>query len=377
MHNIFRTTLLACVLSLSVTYAPEPMAANVTAATKPVAIAPNAPQRYTVQKGDTLWAIAGKFLQEPWLWPQVWEMNKDEIKNPHRIYPGDIIILDYVGGNPRLSLAPRADNVGGGKGYRGARELADGTLKLSPVAHETNVEEFVPSIPPATIMPFLSRPLLNSIDDTQNLPYVIAGFDDRQIMGQGDTIYVKGLKESGAALRKWQLYRPAEALKDPVTGQTLAYESFFLGAASPIKHSEKDDITTMRITMAKAEVRLGDRLQLEDERGILSYIPHRPDNEIDARVIKVYGEDILAKRNWVIAINRGAKDGLEMGHVLALHRVNSADRGLLPTGARGKVQLPDERYGLVFVFRTFDNVSYALVMEAEREVRDGDKLALP
>lgn len=365
MHKIFRTTLLACALGLSTAYAQE------VATTDHIAVTPNAPQRYTVQSGDTLWAIAGKFLKEPWLWPEVWELNKDEIKNPHRIYPGDVIMLEYVAGNPRLSIAER------GKGYRGAREMPDGSLKLSPIAHESDVEEFVPSIPPAAIMPFLSRPLLNSKDNTKNLPYVVAGFDDRQIMGRGDTMYVKGLKGAGNQIHNWQLYRPAEPLIDPETKQVLAYESFFLGSARAVKYSAENDITTMRITQAQHEIRLGDRLQIEEERGILSYVPHRPEKEVNARVIKVYGEDLLAKRNWVVAINRGEKDGLEMGHVLALHRVNVTERGLLPSGARGTVKLPDERYGLVFVFRTFDNVSYALVMEADREVRNNDRLSLP
>lgn len=390
MRNIFRNTLLACAIGVASTY---PVYAQAPARA-PLTLAEDAPQTYTVVKGDTLWDISGKFLNEPWLWPEIWDMNKEQIKNPHLIYPGDVIVLKMVNGSPRLTIAGRGDGAGSASGYgqndgtqhyRGARLMPDGTLKLSPIAHETNIEEFVPSIPPAAITPFLSRPLVDDNDNTHDLPYVITGMDERNLMGQGDTIYVKGLRGGGTTLQNWQIYRPSEPLKDPETGKIIAYESIFLGSARTVKYSPPEDIMKMTITQATAEIQRGDRLQLAEERGILSYVPHRPESEIQARVVKTYGaymggqkNVLMGEKHKVIVINRGANDGLEMGHVLALHRVHVADRVQTDTyGHRGHVKLPDERYGLVFVFRTFDNVSYALVMEAEREINVGDKLLVP
>lgn len=390
MHNIFRNTLLACAVGVAAAY---PVYAQAPARA-PLTLAADAPQTYTVVKGDTLWDISGQFLNEPWLWPEIWDMNKEQIKNPHLIYPGDVIVLNMVNGNPRLSVAGRGNGAAGAAGYgaddgtqhyRGARLMPDGTLKLSPIAHETDIEEFVPSIPPAAITPFLARPLVDDKDNTYDLPYVITGEDERNLMGQGDLIYVKGLRGTGTTLQNWQIYRPSEPLKDPETGKTIAYESLFLGTARTVKYSPDEDIMKMTIVQATAEIQRGDRLQLSEERGILSYVPHRPDSEIQARVVKTYGEYFDGQRNVlmgekhkVIVLNRGANDGLEMGHVLALHRVHEADRVQANTyGTRGSVKLPDERYGLVFVFRTFDNVSYALVMETSREVNVGDKLLVP
>ena len=321
----------------------------------------NVPDRYVVVQGDTLWSIAAKFLKDPWRWPEMWRLNQDEIKNPHWIYPGDVIVLDRSGSQPELKM------------------MGD-TVKLSPrVRAEDTSKQAIPSIPPKVIEPFLSRPLVIEPDGLDNAPRIIAGQADRVYLGSGDVAYVSGIKDAKPD-SLWQIYRPGKALVDPESQKTLGYEAVFLGNG---RVTNSGDPATIRIFAAQQEIGSGDRLVAAGPLTLVNYAPHAPSVFIQGRIIATRGGLRETGPQNVVTLNKGKSDGLEPGHVLALLRLGrtSLEKTRDPKWFRpDKVvatKLPDERYGLVFVFRTFDRVSYALVMSASRPVLIDDVVTTP
>jgi hypothetical protein len=322
----------------------------------------NAPDRYVVVKGDTLWAIAAKFLKDPWRWPEMWRLNQEQIKNPHLIYPGDVIVLDRSGSQPELKV-----------------EMGD-TVKLSPrIRVEDLGREAIPSIPPKIIEPFLSRPLVIEPDGLENAPRIIAAQADRVYLASGDVAYVSGIKDAKVDSR-WQIYRPGKALIDPESGKTLGYEAVFLGDSRVTKPG---DPATILIIGAQEEIGKGDRLVATGPLTLISYAPHAPATPIQGRIIAARGGLGETGPQNVVTINKGSRDGLELGHVLALLRLGRTVEDRTPshkwfgTDKVKNTKLPDERYGLVFVFRTFDRVSFALVMSATRPVLIDDVVTTP
>ena len=322
-----------------------------------IALQDDHPDHYVVVKGDTLWGIAGKFLKEPWRWPEIWKMNKQQIKNPHWIYPGDMIVLDTSGGSPELRLV---------KGLE--------TIKLSPrVRIEPTEASAIPSIPQTAIGPFLSKPLIIEDGALEKSPYIIGTEESRVVLGAGNSAYVQAIKE-GEALR-WNIYRPGKALLDPDSGETLGYEAVYLGDAKIIKYGEP---ATVEIVKSNQEINIGDRLVEAKEESVNAYVPHAPEKTINGRIVSAYGGVAEVGRGSIVTLNRGGRDGLEIGHVLALYRHG---RNVTPDKndktSPETVKLPDERYGLIFVFRVFDKMSYALVMQSTRPVQVHDDVRTP
>jgi len=322
----------------------------------------NAPDRYVVVKGDTLWAIAAKFLKDPWRWPEMWKMNREQIKNPHLIYPGDVIVLDRSGPQPELKI-----------------EMG-GTVKLSPRIRVEDVsKQAIPSIPPKVIEPFLSRPLVIEADGLDNAPRIIAAQADRVYLGSNDVAYVSGIKDSKVG-SQWQIYRPGKPIIDPESGKTLGYEAVYLGES---RVTRAGDPATILIFGAQREIGKGDRLVAAGPLTFESYVPHAPTIPIQGRIIATRGGLGETGPQNVVTINRGSRDGLEPGHVLALLRLGRTVEDRTPNhkwfgvDKVKETKLPDERYGLVFVFRTFDRVSFALVMSATRPVLVGDVVTTP
>lgn len=318
---------------------------------EPVALVSNPPDRHIVVPGDTLWGIAGKFVRDPWRWPDIWRMNKGQIRNPHRIYPGDIVLLDFSTGSPRLSIAK--------------------PLRLQPREYSTPVNQEIPSIPPNVIEPFISRPLLVDPEIEKEAAVVVATQEDRVFLGVGDVAFAAGIPD--ASQENWDLYRPGKPLIDPDTNQVIAHEAFFLGSAQLLRPGES---AALRITQAKQEIGRGDRLLPAKPPAILAYVPHRPEAEIQGRVMSIYGGVNEAGRYSVVSINRGSNDGLEIGHVLSFHRKRMS-AGYDAEDRRIETLVPEERYALAFVFRVFGKVSYALVMETTRPVIIGDAVRNP
>ena len=315
---------------------------------EPLKLVDNPPDRHIVVPGDTLWGISGKFLKEPWRWPEIWRMNKAEIRNPHRIYPGDIILLDTSGGDPRLRIAKPVND------------------KLQPKVYSQPVQQVIPSIPPNVIEPFISQPLVIEPGAHDGLARIVATQEDRMMVGTGDEAFVTGIPD--ASVEKWNVFRPGKPLKDPETGEIIAHEAFFLGNARLVKPGEP---AAIRITLAKEEIARGDRLLPAPPPNIIAYAPHRPEQPVTARIMSIYGGVNEGGTNSVVSLNRGSAAGLEVGHVVALYRKRVL-QAIDSDGRLTQTPIPDERYALAFVFRVFDRVAYALVVDASKSVIVGD-----
>jgi hypothetical protein len=323
-------------------------------AAEPLKLVDNPPDRHVVVRGDTLWGISGKFLKEPWRWPEIWNMNREEIKNPHLIYPGQVVYLDRSGKTPRLRLGKPVKSGGG-------------TVKLQPHVYSDPVQQAIPSIPPNQIEPFLSQPLVVEQGELDTVPRIVAGPEYRGMMGNGDQAFATAIPD--ASVVRWNVFRPGKPLIDPDTGNTIGYEAFFLGNANLVQPGEP---AALQITVAKEEIMRGDRLIPAPPVNIISYVPHRPDNQVAARVMTIYGGVSEGGRASIVSLNRGRNDGLEVGHVLALFRNRVSSAIDQDTMQRVDTPIPEERYALVFVFRVFNGVSYALVLESSKPVTIGD-----
>ena len=322
-------------------------------AAEPIQLVDNPPDRHIVVPGDTLWGISGKFLKQPWRWPEIWNMNKAEIKNPHRIYPGDIILLEHFGGMPRLKIAKPV------------------TDKLQPKVYSEAIQQVVPSIQPSIIEPYISQPLIIEPGENDSPFRIVATQDDRMMVGNGDTAFVSGIPDS--SIEKWQAFRPGKPLIDPETGEVIAHEALFLGNMRLLQPGEP---AVLRVTMAKEEMGRGDHLRPAPPPAIIAYAPHRPEQQVAAKIMSIYGDIKEAGPGFVVSLNRGKNEGLEVGHVLALFRDRIAT-GIDPDGRRVQTALPEERYALAFVFRVFNRVAYALVVESSKSVFIGDSARNP
>ena len=387
----------------------------------------NAPDKYVVVKGDTLWDISGRFLKDPWRWPEVWNLNREEIKNPHWIYPGDLIVLDKSGGKPRLTLV---------KGEK----FDMTTVKLSPGVRSSEIGgDAIQTIPVRAIHPFLTQPRVVDEGALGDAPFILGTNEERVILAAGDEAFATSGK---TGVTRWNVLRPGKALKDPDSGEVLGQEVIYLGDARTLIPGAPQKI---RITSSVQEILPKDKLVEADERATFEYIPRAPENKVTGRIISAYGGITDSGRYQTVVINRGSRDGLEPGHVLAVYRTGKTvkmddkdhsrwvylgsgcikpgekisstefydpskvmqdckpgaavpagpwvymDVGCLKPGksvsfdqtfdprevydrhctdrnAADAVQLPDMRTGLIMVYRVFGRVSYALIMQSERPV---------
>lgn len=344
----------------------------------------DAPASHTVVPGDTLWDISGMFLKSPWRWPELWGMNLADIKNPHLIYPGQTLYL--IKANGRATLTTQST----------AQESVP-TVKLSPrVRAESLGSNALPTLQNHLIEPFLAEPLIVDEATLSGAPRIVSAQDGRVLMTRGDRAYARSASSAelidnvNQRQQQFRVFRNANPLKDPVTAEVLGYEAQYVGKAL-LARSETTQETqgkdgkmhteivpaTIDIVKAKEEMRAGDRLLPEPAPQIQSYVPHAPSQPVDARIVSVYGSAVVnAAQNQVVVINRGSADGMESGHVLAIlqdgARVVDKTDPALPT-----IKLPDERNGLLMVFRTFDRLSYGLVLEITNGVKIGDRLVNP
>ena len=327
-----------------------------------------APDRYIVIKGDTLWDISTKFLKDPWRWPDIWGLNKEEIKNPHWIYPGDVVVLDFTGRTPHLRKEGSRDGGGDSGDWRLMEARLSPTIRKLPLGTGA-----ISSIPASSLQPFLVRPLVVGDQELNTAPTLIAGPETRVVLSAGDTAFAKGLVwESEPA---WSIFRPGRTFTDPDTKEVLGHEAVYLGDAQV---SEFGEVSTILVSKATREIAPGDRLAKALPAPALAYVPHAPQPKLRGRVIAgPEGRFSEIASLQVVVLNRGRREGMEVGHVLALYRDRPAVIPANASSSREKVRLPAERYGLVFVFRVFEKLSYALVMTSTQPVNVLDVVQAP
>lgn len=319
-----------------------------------IALKANHPDRYVVVKGDTLWGIAGRFLRNPWLWPEVWYVNS-QIKNPHLIYPGDVITLSYVNGKPRLTV------------QRGMP-----TVVLKPHAQPEPLNQAIPAIPLDAIQQFLTEPLVTDKNELKHAPYIVHIANEHIIGGAGDRIYVRRIKN--ARHQRFTVYRPSKPLIDPETHQLLGYEALYVGNARLLSFGHP---STLKLTRTSQEAAVGDRLRPVSERELrANFIPHAPKKPINGRIISVLNGVTQIGQYQVVVLNRGTRAGVNPGTVLAIYQTGRVIRDPVD-GKHDKVKLPNERAGVLMVFRSFDRVSYGLVMSATRALHIEDTVRNP
>ncbi|GAB1385001.1 LysM peptidoglycan-binding domain-containing protein [Melaminivora sp.] len=392
IHHPFKALAGAAVLALLTpcVQAQHPVSAEQRGTAQQVAqrgvplaeLAAGAPDRYVVQPGDTLWAISALYLQRPWRWPELWGMNLQAIANPHLIFPGQTLHLERQDGYARLRTSASGEPE---------------TVRVSPRTRAASlVSTAVPTIQAHLIEPFLAEPMVVDAQELAQAPRIMAARDERVILASGDRAYARGplsrpLELEPGVPREWRIFRNAIPMKDPITQAVLGYEAQFVGQATLVRGEAVEQVpdgkggmraeiipATVQIHRAQEEVRVGDRLLPVPERQFAHYLPRAPHQEVDAAVVSLYGSAAVryAGQNAVIALNRGSDDGLQAGHVL---RLLTRGRSLVDKTdeQRSTVRLPTEANGLAMVFRTFERVSYALVLQAEQPVVVGDRLVNP
>ncbi|WP_171159579.1 LysM peptidoglycan-binding domain-containing protein [Usitatibacter palustris] len=366
-------------------------------------------------KGDTLWHISGRFLKEPFKWPLLWQMNREQIKNPHLIYPGDIIKLDRSGAYPELSIVSGGSGGEGGASGGTAEQAAGNVVRLEPRTRIAALGVAVPSIPGAAIGPFLTQPMVVEANGLDTAPAIVATEESRILVGAGSIAYADRIASTDGV--NWQVFRRGRELTDPDTGELLGYEARYVGDARVRRYG---DPTTLEITKAREEINRGDRLLPARETSFPSYIPRAPDKPIKGSIMSVDGGVSELGQYQIVTLNRGSRDGIEVGHVLASFRRGDVITGSgqvidtwqtdllgglrswwyenMETKAEEKadakeasgeskkggavlegtvLKIPDERNGLVFVFRVFEKMSYAMVMRSTKPIYVGDVVQTP
>jgi hypothetical protein len=319
-----------------------------------IPMAPDAPERYIVQPGDTLWDISAKFLTDPWYWPEIWHVNP-QVANPHLIYPGDELALTWVDGRPYVSVA------------------SGGPMRLSPRVRANPLSESINAIPYERVATFMSRLGVLSAEQIKGAPYVAYGRDSRLISSVGNDIYVRRLGNAQLGTR-FSIYHVGDALRDPDDGDVLGYQGVFTGEADV---KRLGDPSTLRMVDSARETLEGDILlpPVNDPR--LDFIPRRPKADIDGTIMSVIDDRTVVADYDVIIINRGARDGLEPGHILTIWQAGDEVRDTTPNPVSRRFDTPSERTGLFMVFKAYDRMSYGLTLRVEREIRVGDIVRTP
>lgn len=330
-------------------------------------LSPNAPDSHTVKRGDTLWGISGLFLKSPWRWPELWGMNLQQIRNPHLIFPGQVLYLDKSNGRARLRLG----------------QPVSGDAKLSPRVREGSLDDAIATVPIHLLEPFFNEAVIfESSDELLTAPRVVATQEGRVMLGRGETAYVRGALDGR---RDWRLFRQPKPLRDPTTREVLGYEAAYVGTLMLTREGAEGTgadgkplviPSTFNVTSIRQEAGVGDRLAPVPPRDFDNIAPHAPKEAVGGQIVSIYGDALTAGQNQIVALNRGTRDGLDRGTVLALWRDGATVRDTT-TETKELIKLPDERHGLLFVFRVFDRMSYALILNVQEPVKAGDRFTQP
>jgi hypothetical protein len=363
-----RTAMEAAIDSRAAGSSPAPGTDTDAAHGGAAALAPNAPDSYVVKRGDTLWGIATVFLRDPWYWPEIWQVNR-QIQNPHLIYPGDTLRLVYIDGRPRITL------------QRGIMERGD-SARVLPRVRSQPLEAAVTTIPYEVVAAFMSKPSVLANEDIKKAPYVFATRDSHVVVSNGDTMYARGFSSPAELGTHYNVVRVGDALHDPDDNRVVGYGGIFTGSGHVTRSG---DPATLIMTESTRETVPGDKLFAGGADVPLDFIPSPPKVRVDGRIMAVSDGVTVIGQYQVVVINRGARDGLAPGNVLAVFEVGGSVRDTANKGFFGgmsrltakNVQLPDERSGTFMVFKTFDEISYGLIMEAKNIIRVADRVQNP
>ncbi|HEY3488083.1 MAG TPA: LysM peptidoglycan-binding domain-containing protein [Gammaproteobacteria bacterium] len=376
--------------------APEPQPAVAPATPKPaalvkpapqttrIALRDNVPERYIVKQGDTLWDISTLFLKDPWLWPEIWYFNP-QIDNPHLIYPGDVLTLVYIDGRPQLRVvrdgepvvtppAPPPTTTGPRivvpEAPRGLK-----SVRLSPRIYTQGLDKAIPTIPANIIEPFLVKPQIVTQKQLKKAPYVVSSLDQHLATAEDHIVYVRNLKSEESVDVRYQIFRPGAPLVNPKNGKILGYETILVSEAKLLRGG---DPATLILTRSLRETLNGDRI-LPADNGKISYnfLPKEPKTEVEGQIIGLVDSLSQTAQRQVVVINLGEQQGMEIGTVLAIDQRGGEVRDPFESKGYGTVRLPDERAGLLMVFRVFERVSYALIMESSRAIHLHDMVRNP
>ncbi len=354
----------------------EPLVANTESSEQKhstIRIKASHPRQYTVKKGDTLWDISSQFLRDPWYWPEIWHKNR-QVQNPHLIYPGDVLTLIYINGRPQIAV----DSTAQQKITHTTRttETSEGPLrvvKLTPSIRKQGLDASVITIPGDAIRQFLTKPRVVTKEELDAAPYILASDDNHLIMAQDNTIYIRG--ELDKERVRFTVFRPGDELVDPESKEVLGYEAVYAGEAYIKKYG---DPAIGTLTSTEREVLIGDRLLAVDKGKIDNvYYPRAPDHEVTGQVISLFDALFGIAKFQVAVINRGSRDGLEVGHLLETHSAGDTVRDRYNLREQGNIDLPDKHSGLMMVFRIFDKVSYGLILESTLAINNHDVVSSP
>lgn len=318
-------------------------------------IRPNAPERYVIKKGDTLWGISGRYLYRPWNWPQLWGWNKAQIKNPHLIFPGQVLRLTWVDGQPRLGIE------GGGSGV----------YRMSPQARIIAEGQPITTIPMEQLKTFLERPMVLPSAEFQQAPRIVAGPESRLVLSPGDRIYARGITEGGT----YYSYRSNKEVKDPDTGLVLGYEVSYGGDLATQKLT--GDVQTLSVITSREEILVGDRLLEQQDARFDNFIPHPTEGVIQGKIASTYRGVAEAGPFATITLNLGSDKGIEPGHVFGIYKKGDQRRITDVDGRSRSVSIPAEEVGIAMVYRVFDKLSYAIIMNSKTNINVGDIVSYP
>ena len=352
-------------------------------ATFAVDLRPHAPDRYVVKRGDTLWDISGRYLEHPWFWPQLWGMNRQDIKNPHLIYPGDVLVLDRTGAEPRLQRLTDGKHDGVGI----ASDDGADVIRLSPAIREEGLEPAIASISPKVLSKVFKRPLVVDAKAMEDAPRIIAGPDDRVIFTQGDRIYTTKLPAGSS--NTWHVYRPNKEIRDPDTREFLGFEIRYAGDV----RFEQDfgHVQRLEVIRPVEEIMLGDYLLPMVDGMDFNYVPHLPAEPIEGKIVASYSGVTATAQNDTVVINRGTNHGVDPGQIFGVYkkaraaslagigpRQHGVKRFKRPWGKDKKaLLLPREQAGHVMIYRVFDRLAYGVVLRSKGPLYVGDEVYLP
>ena len=348
---------------------PEPIAEPVAEPAETVVYEAEFPETYIVQEGDTLWDISTVFLRDPWFWPEIWFKNP-QVENPHLIYPGDTLAIIYVGGQRKVQILSR------GEDGSVLSQTSDGLkiVKINPRVRSQSIDATIPSISVDSIRHLIERPLVVDADTLNKSAYVLTSFDDHLINSINDKLYVRNLDTSNG-IGRYQIYRPNRPLFDPITDELLGYEALYVGESKLLL---RGDPATVRVTSSDREILRDDRIMPTDNTSFeRDFYPRPPSTEVSGKIVSLLDAISQTGVYQTIAINLGQRDGLESGNILRIRRAGVVVRDLNEEDPRFRVKLPDESVGMAMVIRSFEKISYALIMEADIPINIRDYVESP